>query len=86
MLWKPTDQWSADLRLFRDRVETTAYYYIIPRDKEANPFSSFTTPAANANDVTSPIQTNNLGADYRDITDVALKLDLQHRNSEPSPR
>jgi iron complex outermembrane receptor protein len=74
LLWKPADQWSADLRVFRDRVDTTAYYYVIPRDAEANPFSSFTTPA-NANDVNSPIQTNNSGADFRDVLDVALKLD-----------
>jgi hypothetical protein len=67
-------QLSADLRVFLDHVETTAYYYIIPRDNEANPFASFTTPP-NANDVTSPIQTNNLGTDTRDVTDVALKLD-----------
>lgn len=75
LLWRPSDQWSADLRVFRDRVETTAYYYIIPRAAEANPFSSFSTPP-NANDVTSPIQTNNLGTDNRDVTDVALKLDF----------
>jgi len=75
LLWKPNDQWSADLRFFRDRVDTTAYYYIIPRAQEANPFSSFTTPP-NANDVTSPIQDQNLGTDYRDITDVALKVDF----------
>ncbi len=74
LLWKPADRWSADLRLFRDRVDTTAYYYVIPRNNEANPFSSFTTPP-NANDVSSPIQTNNLGADYRDVLDTALKLD-----------
>ena len=74
LLWKPSDDWSADLRVFLDHVETTAYYYIIPRDDEANPFSSFTTPA-NANDVTSPIQDNNLGTDNRDVTDIALKLD-----------
>jgi len=74
MLWKPSDDWSADLRVFLDHVETTAYYYIIPRDDEANPFSSFTTPA-NANNVTSPIQDNNLGSDNRDVTDIALKLD-----------
>ena len=76
LLWEPSDQWAADLRLFRDHVETTAYYYVIPRDDEANPFSSFTTPP-NANDVTSPIQTNNLGSDTRDITDIALKLDFK---------
>lgn len=74
LLWKPADQWSADLRIFRDRVDTTAYYYIIPRNNEANPFSSFTTPP-NANDVTSPIQTNNSGSDYRDVLDTALKVD-----------
>lgn len=74
LLWKPSDQFSADLRVYRDRVDTTAYYYVIPRNDEANVFSSFTTPA-NANDVSSPIQTNNLGSDNRDITDTALKLD-----------
>jgi iron complex outermembrane recepter protein len=74
LLWKPTDDWDADLRLYRDHVETTAYYYVIPRADEANVFSTFTTPP-NANDVTSPIQNNNLGSDTRDITDVALKLD-----------
>ncbi len=45
LLWEPSDQWAADLRLFRDHVETTAYYYIIPRDDEANAFSSFTHAA-----------------------------------------
>src|SRR5258708_21330940 len=74
LLWKPADQWSADLRLFRDRVETTAFYYIIPRAVESSVFSDFSTPA-NANDVTSPTQNNNLGTDNRDVTDVALKLD-----------
>src|SRR5579862_3030807 len=76
LLWTPSDAWSADLRLYRDYVDTTAYYYIIPRAVEANPFSSFTTPP-NANDVTSPIQTQNLGTDNRDVTDVALKLDFK---------
>jgi iron complex outermembrane recepter protein len=76
LLWTPNDQWSADLRFFRDRVDTTAYYYVIPRADEANPFSSFTTPP-NANDVTSPIQTQNAGTDYRDVTDVAVKLDFK---------
>jgi iron complex outermembrane receptor protein len=75
LVWRPNEQWSADLRFFRDRVDTTAYYYIIPRAQEGNPFSSFTTPP-NANDVTSPIQDNNLGTDNRDITDIALKVDF----------
>jgi len=76
LLWRPGDEWTADLRVFRDRVETTAYYYIIPRDDEANVFSTFTT-APNANNVASPIQDNNLGVDYRDVCDTALKLDYK---------
>ena len=74
LVWKPSDQWSADLRAYRDRVDTTAYYYVIPRSDESNVFTSFSTKP-DANDVTSPIQDNNLGTDFRDITDIALKLD-----------
>jgi iron complex outermembrane recepter protein len=74
LLWKPADQFSADFRFLYDQVNTTAYYYIIPRAVEANPFSSFSTPP-NANDVTSPIQDQNLGGDHRLVTDAALKLD-----------
>jgi iron complex outermembrane receptor protein len=76
LLWAPTDSWSADLRLYRDRVDTTAYYYVIPRSDEGNVFTSFSTPP-NANDISSPIQNNNLGTDNRDITDIALKLDFK---------
>src|SRR5215472_16953007 len=74
LLWRPSDQLTADLRFYGNYVDTTAYYYIIPRSDEANPFTSFSTPP-NANDVTSPIQTNNLGTDTRTVTDIALKLD-----------
>ena len=76
LLWTPADDFSADLRFLYDQAETTAYYYVIPRSDEANPFSDFTTPG-NANDTTSPIQNNNLGSDDRDIFDVALKLDYK---------
>jgi iron complex outermembrane receptor protein len=74
LVWKPQDAFTADLRLFYDRVETTAYYFVIPRSDEGNPFSTFTTPP-DANDTTSPIQTNNSGTDNRDVFDTALKLD-----------
>jgi iron complex outermembrane receptor protein len=74
LLWTPADNFSADLRFMYDKAETTAYYFVIPRSQESNPFSDFTTPG-NANDTTSPIQNNNLGTDKRDILDVALKLD-----------
>ncbi|HEX5460230.1 MAG TPA: TonB-dependent receptor [Steroidobacteraceae bacterium] len=76
LLWEPGGRLTADLRLSYDRVQTTAYYYVIPRDDEANPFSSFTTPP-NANDITSPIQVNNEGTDNRDIIDIPLKLDYR---------
>ena len=74
LVWKPADQFSADLRFMYDWTDTTAYYFVIPRSDESNPFSDFSTPG-NANDTTSPIQNNNLGTDYRNILDTALKLD-----------
>lgn len=74
LLWTPNKKFTADWRFFYDRVQTTAYYFVIPRNNESNPFSTFTTPP-NANDITSPIQTNNLGMDNRDILDTSLKLD-----------
>ena len=74
LVWKPMDALTADLRIYADRLETQAYYFVIPRSDEANPFSSFTTPP-NANDVTTPITVNNPGQDNRDIFDTALKLD-----------
>jgi iron complex outermembrane recepter protein len=74
LLWKASDQLTADVRFSADRLETRAYYFVIPRDDEANPFSSFTTPP-NANNITSPIQVNNRGEDNRDIWDGVVKLD-----------
>ena len=74
LVWKPADEFSADLRFTYDKVNTTAYYFVIPRSEASNPFSDFTTPG-NANDTTSPIQNNNLGTDKREVLDTAMKLD-----------
>lgn len=74
LLWTPADNFSADLRFMYDKAETTAYYFVIPRSNESNPFIDFTTPG-DANNTGSPIQNNNLGTDDRSIVDVALKLD-----------
>jgi iron complex outermembrane receptor protein len=74
LLWQPASSFSADLRFLYDRVETTAYYFVIPRNDESDVFSSFTTPP-DANNTSSPIQVNNQGTDNRDILDTALKLD-----------
>ena len=75
LTWKPTDQFGADFRFMYDRTETTAYYFVIPRSDESNPFSDFTTPG-DANNTSSPIQNNNPGTDNRDILDTAIKLDF----------
>jgi len=80
LLWKPSDAMSADLRLYYDRVETTAYYFVIPRQTANIVYSDVGIPPINyppnANDVTSPIQVNNEGSDNRDVIDTALKLDF----------
>ena len=75
LVWKASDAITGDFRAYVDHLETRAYYFVIPRDNEANPFSSFTT-APNANDVTSPIQVNNPGEDNRDIRDLVAKFDF----------
>jgi iron complex outermembrane receptor protein len=75
LVWKPSDAFSADLRFSYDLTETSAYYFVIPRDPESNPFSSFSAPP-DANDTTTPIQNNNIGTDDRRIVDTALKLDF----------
>jgi iron complex outermembrane receptor protein len=74
LLWKPTDEFSADLHFAYDRTQTTAYYFVIPRRDAAKPLTNFSTPA-DANDTDSPIQNNNLGTNYRDVLDTAVKLD-----------
>jgi iron complex outermembrane receptor protein len=48
---------------------------VIPRDDEANPFSTFTTPP-NANDVKSPIQVDQTGVDNRDLFTGAVRLNF----------
>ena len=79
LVWKPSDNATSDFRVYLDRLETRAYYFVIPRSDEANPFTSFSTPP-NANDITSPIQVNNRGEDNRDIWDVAYKFDYDTGN------
>jgi iron complex outermembrane receptor protein len=72
----PNETFSGDLRLSASKLETRGFYFVIPRDDEANPFSTFTTPP-DANDVTSPIQVNNAGIDDRDLFTGALRLNFE---------
>lgn len=75
LLFRPNDAFSGDLRVSIDRLETRGFYFVIPRDDEANPFSTFTTPP-DANNITTPITVNNTGEDNRDLLNVSLKLDF----------
>jgi iron complex outermembrane receptor protein len=74
-LWKPSDRFSGDLRIAISDLSTRALYFVIPRDDEANPFSSFFTPP-DANNVTSPIRLDNPGINDRDLFNASLKLDF----------
>jgi iron complex outermembrane recepter protein len=76
LLWEPNDTFKADLRYAFSNLDTRALYFVIPRDNEANPFSTFTT-APDANNVTSPIQLDNPGINSRDLYTTSLKLDYE---------
>ena len=75
-MWKPSDAFTGDLRLSADRLETRAFYFVIPRADEANPFSTFSTPP-DANNTTRRSRVNNPGEDNRDLCNAALKLDFK---------
>jgi iron complex outermembrane recepter protein len=76
LLLTPSDAFSADFRVSGDKLRTQAFYFVIPRTNEANPFDSFFTPP-NANDVTTPITVNNRGENKRDLYTGSVKLDFQ---------
>ena len=77
LLWRPREEFTGDLRFSFSQLDTRALYFVIPRDDEGNPFSSFTTPP-DANDVDSPIQLDNPGENTRDLYTGSLKLDWHH--------
>jgi len=65
-LWTPSSNFTADLRLSTDLLDTRALYYIVP---------NFGTPQFNDPNWTSqPIDLNNSGENARKIYDAALKL------------
>ncbi len=73
--FEPNDTFSGDVRLSFDNLDTRGFYFVIPRDDESNPFSSFTTPP-DANNVKSPIQVDQTGIDNRDLFTGALRLNF----------
>lgn len=68
-LYEPTENFSVDLRLQADLLDTRALYYTI------DDFSSPTFNDPNVHD--RPINLNNSGADERDIYDAALKINYE---------
>jgi iron complex outermembrane receptor protein len=73
--WAPNETFSGDARVSVDKLDTRGFYFVIPRLDEANPFTSFFTPP-NANDVTSPVQVDDVGRDIRDIYTGAVRLNF----------
>src|SRR5262245_7304274 len=73
--FEPNDTFNGDLRLSFDNLDTRGFYFVIPRDNEANPFASFTTPP-DANNVTSPIHVDQTGVDNRYLVTGALRLNF----------
>lgn len=65
-LYTPTSNFTADLRLSTDLLDTRGLYYIVP------PFGS--SNFNNPNYTSQPIDLNNSGEDDRKIYDAALKL------------
>ncbi|MEP6885649.1 MAG: TonB-dependent receptor [Gammaproteobacteria bacterium] len=76
LLWEPNDMFTADWRASASLLQTRAFYFVIPRDNEANPFSTFTT-LPNANNVSTPITVNNEGVDNRNLYNTSVKLDVK---------
>lgn len=65
-LFEPTNNFSVDLRLSADQLDTRALYYVI---------NDFGDPEFNdPNSTKRPINLNNSGVNERDIYDAALKL------------
>ncbi len=66
VLFEPTENFSADLRLSANLLDTRALYYVIPDFSDPN----FNNP----NNTSRDINLNNSGVNERDIYDAALKL------------
>ena len=74
-VWEPSDNFTGDLRFAMSDLSTKALYFVIPRDDETNPFSTFTT-APDANNVSEQIQLDNPGINDRDLFNASMKLDF----------
>jgi iron complex outermembrane receptor protein len=62
LLWEPTDQFSADVRLSASQLDGQALYFVI---------------AAEADDTSVPVRVNNPGKNERDLYTFSVKLDYE---------
>jgi iron complex outermembrane receptor protein len=60
LLYQPTDRFSADFRVSTSNLDTQALYFVI---------------AAEADDTSVPIRSNNAGVNTRDIVNASMKLE-----------
>ena len=65
LIWEPSEQFKADLRVSQSRVETQALYFNITED---------------VNDTSLNVRVNNRGNNERDIASISLKLDYEFDN------
>ncbi len=76
-VFKPDENFTADLRLSADRLWTQAFYYNINYYNGLEflgpPYSVLTTP--DVNNTSLPVRVNNAGKDNREIYDASLKMD-----------
>ena len=78
-LFKPTSNFTADLRLSADRLWTQAFYYNINYYNFGflpfAPYNVLTTP--DVNNTSLPVRVNNPGKNNRAIYDASLKMDYR---------
>ena len=78
-VYKPNDNFTADLRLSADRLWTQAFYYNITYYNGlgflGEPYASLSVP--DVNNASLPVRVNNPGKDNRAIYDVSLKMDYE---------
>lgn len=82
LIWKPTSDFTADLRLSKSNLDTQGFYYNI-RSPLPAPFPGAPISLGHGtvgdpnsvNDTSLDVRVNNPGIDTRKLTDISLKMD-----------
>ena len=78
LYFKPSDTFSGDLRLRTTELDLRGFYFVIPRDDEANLFSTFTTRLTPTTSRARSRSTTK-AIDDRDLLTGALRLNFDDR-------